>query len=123
MDSLNTWNRKTHQDKTYVNMKIFMRSEYSDLDEVGGLSPNNSILKQANILQELNNHQEEIAAWMENNWKINMIDAMTRICEQYGEEENRPPTINRQFQSSEASDTVNNLSSSDKSIFQLLKNP
>ena len=123
MDSLNTWNRKTHQDKTYINMKIFMRSEYSDLDEVGGLSPNNSILKQANILQELNNHQEEIAAWMENNWKINMIDAMTRICEQYGEEENRPPTINRQFQSSEASDTVNNLSSSDKSIFQLLKNP
>ena len=62
MDSLNTWNRKTHQDKTYVNMKIFMRSEYSDLDEVGGLSPNTSILKQANILQELNNHQEEIAA-------------------------------------------------------------
>ena len=67
MDSLNTWNRKTHQDKTYANMKIFMRSEYSDLDEVGGLSPNNSILKQANILQELNNHQEEIAALMENN--------------------------------------------------------
>ena len=123
MDSLNTWNRKTHQDKTYVNMKIFMRSEYSDLDEVGGLSLNNSILNQANILQELKNHQEEVTAWMENNLKINMIDAMTGICEQYGEEENRPPTINRQFQSSEASDTVNNLSSSDKSIFQLLKNP
>ena len=35
MDSLKIWNRKTLQDKTFVNMKIFFREKYIDLDEVG----------------------------------------------------------------------------------------
>jgi hypothetical protein len=121
MDSLKMWNRKALRDKTYTNMKIFMRAEYSDLDEVGGLTLNNSILNQANILQELKSHQEEIAARMENNLKINMIEAMTGLCDQYGNEENCPPTQHHQYPPSEPSDVVNNLSSSDKAIFQLLK--
>ena len=51
MDSLKTWNRKSIQDKTYINMKIFM--------QLGGLTLNNFTLNQANILQELENYQEE----------------------------------------------------------------
>ena len=74
MNSLKTWNRKSLQDKTFLNMKIFFREEYSDLDEVGGLTLNNSVLNQANILQELKNHQEEMAVIrMEQNCKISMI--------------------------------------------------
>jgi hypothetical protein len=121
MDSLKTWNWKALQDKTYTNMKSSVRAEYSDLDEVGGLTLNNSILNQANILQELKSHQEEIAARMENNLKINTIEAMTGLCDQYSDEENRPPTQHHQYPPSEPADVVNNLSSSDKAIFQLLK--
>ena len=46
---------------------------------------------------------------------------MTGICDQYGEEENRPPDNNSQVQTSDISNTVKILSSSDKVIFQLLK--
>ena len=65
MDSLKTWNRKPLPDKTFVNMIIFFREEYSDLDEVGGLTLINSVLDQANIVQELKNHQEEMDVRME----------------------------------------------------------
>ena len=37
-ESLKDWNKKATADKTYINMKIFMRQEYSDLEAVGALS-------------------------------------------------------------------------------------
>ena len=58
MDSLKTWNRKEGNLKTYALMKTFMRTEYNNLDEVGGLTIASSNLDQANILQELKDHQE-----------------------------------------------------------------
>ena len=69
-------------------MKIFFREEYSDLDEASGLTLNNSILNQANILQELKNRQEEMAVRMEQSFKINMIKTMSGLCEKMGNKEN-----------------------------------
>ena len=38
MDSLKIWNRRTANVETYAHMKTFMRIEYNDLEEVGGLT-------------------------------------------------------------------------------------
>ena len=101
-------------------MKIFVREEYSDLDEVGGLTLKNSVLNQANILQELKNHQEEMAVRMEQNFKINMIETMSGLCKQIGNEENHQPA-NPSNTAHVNETSANNLSSSDKAIFQFLK--
>ena len=53
MDSLNTWNKRAVSNKTYAHMKTFMSTEYSELDELGGLTLSNSPLDQVNIHQEL----------------------------------------------------------------------
>ena len=50
MNSLREWNKKTPADKTYVNMKSFMRNEYLQLQEVGGLTIQNSMTNQANLV-------------------------------------------------------------------------
>ena len=47
-------------------MKTFMHTEYNDLEEVGGLPIAGSNLNQANILQELKDHQEETSTQMDN---------------------------------------------------------
>ena len=46
-----------------------MRTEYNDLEEIGGLTIASSILNQAKILQELKQHQEEMSGRMEKNFK------------------------------------------------------
>ena len=55
MDSLLRWNKKSSAPHTFTNFKAFMRDEYLALQEVGGLSVNNSILNQANINRKLLN--------------------------------------------------------------------
>ena len=82
MDSLKTSNRKEGNLKTYTFMKTFMRIEYNDLDEVGRLTIAISNLNQANILQELKDHQKEMYVRMEQNLKINMIEMLTGVCGQ-----------------------------------------
>ena len=44
---------------------------------VGGLTLSNFALDQTNILQERKEHQEVLAACMENNLEVNMIELMT----------------------------------------------
>ena len=81
----------------------------------------NSVLNQANILQELKNHQEEMAVQMEQNLKINTIETMIGLCEQMGYEEKHPPSNHSNYTHLNAANSANNLSLSDKAIFQLLK--
>ena len=59
MDSLTAWNMKIASDRTFANLKIHMRKDYLDLQEVGG-PINNLSLSQANMIQELKVHQEAI---------------------------------------------------------------
>ena len=112
-DSLKSWNRKPATAKVYADMKTFMREEYNDLDEVGGLSVDNSSLNQAHILQEMKIHQEQMAERMEQNLKINMIETLTGLCGQLENEENIAPQ----------QESANNLAQpnfSDNAMFQLL---
>ena len=73
MQSLIGWNKKHIEDKTFANYKIFMRTEYLNLQEVGGLTVKNSILNQVNIIQELKIHQEEFANNLQSDFKANLM--------------------------------------------------
>ena len=53
MDGLKSWNSKASNLKTFKNFKIHLRKEYSDLQEVGGLTINNAMPNQANMIKEL----------------------------------------------------------------------
>ena len=50
-----------------------------------------------------------------------MIDTMTGLCEQMGDEENHPPLNHSIYTHPNAANSANSLSSSDKAIFHLLK--
>ena len=95
-----------------VDKEEFMCDEYTELDKVGILSVDNSSLNQANILQELKNHQEQMAERMEQRLKINMIEILTGLCGQLQDiEDVAPPQA-----------TVHNLAQpnlSDNAMFQL----
>ena len=72
-----------------------MRSQYSDVNVAGGLTLSNFALDQTNILQERKEHQEVLAACMENNLEVNMIELMTAsIYEQIENKEHIPPPDN-----------------------------
>ena len=98
-------------------MKIVFRGEYSDLADVSGLTLNNSVLDEANILQELNNYQESITVRMEQNLKMNIVETMAGICEQVGDEEIHPLTYNSNNHNSNEVNNTHNLSSNDSTIF------
>ena len=53
MDALTIWNIKIASDRTLANLRTHIRKEYLDLQEVGGLTINNSSLSQVNMVQEL----------------------------------------------------------------------
>ena len=72
-------------------MKEFMRDEYTELDRVGSLSVGGSSLNQANILQELKNHQEQMVERIEQNLALKMIDILTGLCGQLEDTENIAP--------------------------------
>ena len=74
-------------------MKMHMREEHNGLDEVEALTINDSALNQANILQELKNHQEQMYLQMEQTMKVNLVEALTGICGDMVNE-NTPPTHN-----------------------------
>ena len=59
-----------------------MRDEYNELDKVVSLSVDNSSLNQANILQELKSHQEQMVERMEQSLKINLMETLTGLCRQ-----------------------------------------
>ena len=60
MDGLKSWYDKTAPDHIFANFKTHMRNEYLDLHEVGCLIVNNSMLNQADVVQELKEHYESI---------------------------------------------------------------
>ena len=76
MQSLISWNKKHDEDNFFANYKIFMRTEYLNLQEVGGLTVNNSILNQANVIQELKNHQEEFAYNLQSHFKASLMQTL-----------------------------------------------
>ena len=76
MDTIKTWNMKISAYPTYANLKTHMRKEYLDLQEVGGITINNSSLSQANMIQELKVHQEAIPNNMKEELKANLMQTL-----------------------------------------------
>ena len=82
MDSLLRWNKKASVDQTFTNLKSFMRNEYLALQEVGGLTVNNSILNQANIAQQINEikeHQDHVALNLKNELADNIMKSLKAL--------------------------------------------
>ena len=91
MESLKRWNQKVAADKTYNNMKAYMRKEYLDLQEVGGLTVN-STLNQANLVQELKEHQDAIADNLKDQLTENFKE-MTQSMNFIINDENKNPNL------------------------------
>ena len=114
-DSLKVWNKKPTVDKPYATMKMYMREEYNYFDEVGALTIKNTALNQANILQLLKNHQEQMFLRMEKTLKVSLIEALTGIC---GDKEYESAHPMYDFN---AVNNIRNLASGNKAtIMQLL---
>ena len=82
MDSLLRWNKKASVDQTFTNLKSFMRNEYLALQEVRGLTVNNSILNQANIAQQINEikeHQDHVALNLKNELADNIMKSLKAL--------------------------------------------
>ena len=60
MDSLKTWNSNFLLDKTFDNFKIHMREEHHALWQVGALTIRDSEVSQANMIQQLTDHQQQL---------------------------------------------------------------
>ena len=81
-DTLLRWNQKPSADKTFVNLTSFMRKEYLDLQEVGGLTVNNSLLNQANLVQEiqdLKSHQMDLVLNLKNELSDNIVQTLKAL--------------------------------------------
>ena len=79
MEGLKKWNSKPLCDRTFANFKLHMRQEYSDLQDVGGLSINNSLLNQANIIKELKEHQVLMANSMKTEFNANIMQTFQAL--------------------------------------------
>ena len=87
MDSLKAWNAKLLLDKTFANFKIHMREEHHALRQVGALTIRDSEFSQANMIQQLTDHQQQLtkesnlqlASTMQENFSqaINMLQNTT----------------------------------------------
>ena len=111
-DSLKTWNAKPQADKTYANFRTFMRSEHSELEDVGALGMANSSLNQANLVKHLQDHEEAIATRLEAQMKANFVEALTAL----GQME-QPPDITSSFDLS--SFDTNSTSSQSQNEYQM----
>ena len=78
-DTLKTWNAKAAVEKTYANFKLFMRQEHADLTAVGALSIQQSSLNETKLLQTLNDHQEQMSQRLDEQFKVNFIEALTHF--------------------------------------------
>ena len=76
MKELKSWNAKPTADRTFVNFKTHMQSEYLDLQEVGGLTINNSTLSQVNLVKELKSHQEQMSNNLKEELKANLMQTL-----------------------------------------------
>ena len=60
MDSLKTWNARLLPPKTFANFKLHMYEEHHALRQVGALSIRDSKFSQANMIQQLMDHQDKL---------------------------------------------------------------
>ena len=70
-DSLISWNKR-QVNKSYSDFKTFMRSEYNELQKVGGLTVGNTMLQSANLLkeiQEMKSHSENMVNSMKEEFR------------------------------------------------------
>ena len=79
MDGLKMWNSKPNNTKTFSNFRLHMRQEYLDLQDVGGLTINNSINNQANLIQELKDHQVLMTNNMKEEFNTNMMQTFQAL--------------------------------------------
>ena len=84
-------NRKEGNIKSYTLMKTFMRTEYNNLDKVGGLTIASSNLNQAKHSTRVKRPSRRNVRAHENNLNINMVEILTGLCGQMKNEENIPP--------------------------------
>ena len=73
MEGLKSWNSKASNLKTFKEFKKHIRQEYSDLQDVGGLTVNNSLTNQSNMIQELKAHQELMTNNMKSEFNANLM--------------------------------------------------
>ena len=81
-DTLLRWNQKPSVDKTFVNLTLFMRQEYLDLQEVGGLTVNNSLHNQANLVQEIQDlkaQQIDLVSNLKNELSDNIVQTLRAL--------------------------------------------
>ena len=74
MEGLKSWNSKASNTKTFSEFKKHMRQEYSDLQDVGGLTINNSLTNQVNMIQELKDHQELMTNNLKSEFNSNLME-------------------------------------------------
>ena len=73
MDGLKKWNSQATNLKTFSNFRKDIRQEYLDLQDVGGLTINNSIVNQTNMIQELKDHQVLMSNNMKEEFNANLM--------------------------------------------------
>ena len=56
-----------------------MRQEYLDLQEVGGLTVNNSLLNQANVIQDLKDHQQLMTNNLKSDITTNLMNTFKAL--------------------------------------------
>ena len=98
-DSLKDWNKEDERNKTFDNMKIFMREQYDELEAVNALSIDET-MNHTEIIDELKLHQEHLSARLESQFKVNLVetlDAYSRTStngSQSGDYSSCPPAKN-----------------------------
>ena len=89
MDSLRRWNTKPIADQTFDNFKKFMRTEYLDLQAVGGLTVATSSI---NMVQELKDHQETLVNQMSESFHNGLMETLQAL--NIANNENINPNVN-----------------------------
>ena len=79
MNGLKLWNKKTAQDSTFTNFKTPLRKEYSDLQEVGSITINNSSLNQVKMIQEIKDHQDVISNNLRQEFTKNLMQTYVHL--------------------------------------------
>ena len=79
MDGLKSWNSKATTSKTFTNFKMHMRQEYLDLQDFSGLTISNTISNQANIAQELKEHQVLMSNNLQQELNANLMNTFQAL--------------------------------------------
>ena len=91
-DSLIRWNKLPDPAKKFNDFKIFMRSEYLDLQEVGGMTLASSNLNTINIVQELKQHHEDVVSDLKRELADNFLETL-KTMNMSEDTENQHPNV------------------------------